>query len=268
MTVLTFPPHTLQGFVSRGSNSKLPPLDPYVEHDPPSHNAPSIMEPPRPAPRRNSPPTRRDNPSNYLLARSSDIDDPHSAPASIGSEQPPLIDGTRSSSPQTFKIQPHKNPQSKTNGGPSGHTQNGYSNVEPTPRVANGHQNVYPDATYPAFPRARSNGYIMQNGGVVQAPAPASYVARRVEMDDGNNKITAPPQANEINGQNLTHSANSSPRHMSSDGSGRDNVIISRSEEALKIPPMQTKGRHKCPRCARRFQSSGECDDHKARCIS
>ncbi len=270
---LTPPPHThtLQGFVSRGSNSTLPPLDPYVEHDPPSHSAPSILEPPQPAPRRNSPPTRRDNHGNYLLARSSVSEDPHSAPASMGNEQPspPIVERKRSASPQNFKT---NNPASRSNGGMNGHTQSGYSNgyVELTPRVANGHQNVYPDATYPAFPRGQSihsNGYIMQNGGVVEAQAP-----RRVEIDTGSKKIATPPQMNGINGHSVINSANSSPKRVTSDGttstSTRANVVISRSEEALKIPPMQTKGRHKCPRCARRFQSNGECEDHKARCIS
>lgn len=49
-------------------------------------------------------------------------------------------------------------------------------------------------------------------------------------------------------------------------GVGEFKVQVNRTVQ--KLPPMQTKGRHKCPRCARRFVDSAECSDHKARCIS
>ena len=38
--------------------------------------------------------------------------------------------------------------------------------------------------------------------------------------------------------------------------------------EAARIPPLETKGKYSCPRCARRFADKTEFTDHKIRCIN
>ncbi len=93
----------------------------------------------------------------------------------------------------------------------------------------------YPDATYPANPRNQRQQpkSVMQNS--------AAYVPGRVEIDGD----------------------------MSTATKNNPAVTINRPlEDVMKVPPLQTKGRHKCPRCARKFQTSAECNDHKTRCIS
>ena len=37
--------------------------------------------------------------------------------------------------------------------------------------------------------------------------------------------------------------------------------------DVSKIPPLQTKGKYSCPRCARRFGARTDCDDHILRCL-
>lgn len=40
------------------------------------------------------------------------------------------------------------------------------------------------------------------------------------------------------------------------------------SPEAARIPPLETRGKYSCPRCARRFADKSEFSDHKVRCIN
>ncbi len=204
----------LQGYVSRGT--ALPPLDPYVEHDPPTltHPPPPSQAPPtHPHTPQVSP--QRNNSSRYgnqLLARSTNDTDPHSAPASM--EQRPTTPN---------------------------------NNVDTTKDTKSA-ANVYPDATYPAKPRNQRQpppGYIMQNGGVVPP-----YKPGRVEVD-GRGPVTmecidteTSPIINLVNKPAVD----------------RKNMKV--------VPPLQTKGRFKCPRCARRFLNNADCNDHKTRCIS
>ena len=37
--------------------------------------------------------------------------------------------------------------------------------------------------------------------------------------------------------------------------------------DVSQIPPLETKGKYSCPRCARRFGDRTDCDDHKTRCL-
>ena len=37
--------------------------------------------------------------------------------------------------------------------------------------------------------------------------------------------------------------------------------------DVSQIPPLQTKGKYSCPRCARRFTARTDCEDHKVRCL-
>ena len=146
--------------------------------------------------------------------------------------------------------------------------------------------NGHPAPAYP--PGSHSNGYIMQNGGVV----PANKQHRVVVDSEESTSVSADSG---ISNGHMSPPAHSVPHRVNSDGhlnrmalsppvetaknstqevegQRTNNASKDRTQnsevEVHKIPPMQTKGRHKCPRCARRFQHSSDCEDHKARCIS
>ena len=141
------------------------------------------------------------------------------------------------------------------------------------------------------------SGYIMQNGGVVP-PAYASNAStshnvtpsplngRTSPRDKVTNGNTSDFVVINAVGDDLVQS-DGEHRHTNSPANNSSPVAKNRighvskfSENGVrelngqvngtvqKLPPMQTKGRHKCPRCARRFGDSSECADHKARCIS
>ena len=40
------------------------------------------------------------------------------------------------------------------------------------------------------------------------------------------------------------------------------------SSQGQVVPRVESRGKYACPRCARRFNSRADCNDHKARCMS
>ena len=51
-------------------------------------------------------------------------------------------------------------------------------------------------------------------------------------------------------------------------GNGVTNSQYHSGNHSGDIPPMESKGRHRCPRCARKFKSRADCDEHKTRCLA
>ncbi len=41
----------------------------------------------------------------------------------------------------------------------------------------------------------------------------------------------------------------------------------SANPDVSHIPPLESKGKHSCPRCGRRFSKKSDCEDHKVRCL-
>ena len=115
-----------------------------------------------------------------------------------------------------------------------------------------------------------TNGYIMQNGHV----APTNQV-----VNYSRHPQPSPPQAmvngygtngaQLVNGDGLIR--NSDYRYPSNFQQlvvGGYSSSSSTGRPAQVIPKVESKGKYSCPRCARKFASKADCNDHKARCMN
>ena len=103
-------------------------------------------------------------------------------------------------------------------------------------------------------------GYIMQNGHLAGADVPNSYQQQQPYVNGysasaGRNAAVDSDGVNWVQGkfQELVVS------HDRNSGTGG---------QVQQFPPIDSKGKYQCPRCARKFMRKADCIDHKARCIS
>ena len=155
----------------------------------------------------------------------------------------------------------------------------------PSPTYINvpNHQVLQPLATEVG---PRSNGYIMQNGHVANAhPVPNHHHQQQLPIAQASVKAALVPHANGYpdRGRRIANG----PQFVTPDapridpyfgyppnfqqlvvGGSGGGVRSHQNSQVAAIPRVESKGKHACPRCARRFNSKIECNDHKARCMS
>lgn len=231
-----------QGYIPRSPNSALPPLDPYVENDPPPPHRRNL------APTSSSntmianpnlnglAPSRRLVPGQFLARSSEDVS--KSAPTTTEHRVHP--------SPPTVQRKSH--PPSPT-----------YVNMQDSHQTNQQMQALLPLHTQ----QPSTNGYIMQNGHI--APTNQGINHHQPSPQPMVNGYSSTSGAQLVNGDGLIR--NSDYRYPAN----FQQLVVGNSSSNNQphvIPRVESKGKYACPRCARKFNNKADCSDHKARCMS
>ena len=235
--------HCPQGYIPRSPNGALPPLDPYVEIDPPPQPRSGRPAPPTNSTTTNSShylaPSRRGLAHGQLLARSAE-DISRSAPTTAQHQNP---------SPPVVQRKSHP----------------------PSPTYVN--QSQIPTT---------NGGYIMQNGHVVSSRPGNQYeTATSRYQQPGQALVSGSSSVPYTNGYPDGLAVPNGTQLVTGDGAringyqfppNFQQLVVGggtgHGPQAQVIPRVESKGRYACPRCARRFNSKIDCNDHKARCMS
>lgn len=249
-----------QGYIPRSPNSALPPLDPYVENDPPPSTHGAHLAPPI----KSSSTLNGMGPSGgrrlapgKFLARSAE---------NVSSRSAPTTSEQRHLSPPTVQRKSHP----------------------PSPTYVNIHNHQY-QPQMPVVP-ATSNGYIMQNGHIATNALPVTNQKfqqpnRHQQQQPIQQHAPAVVNATPVpymNGYIDGHLPTNAPQLVAADALRTDRygypanfqqLVVGGSGQAAQqapvaIPRVESKGKYSCPRCARRFNYKTDCNDHKARCMS
>lgn len=105
----------------------------------------------------------------------------------------------------------------------------------------------------------------MQNGHIAPTNQGNNYSRRRPPSPPQamvNGYSTNGSGAQLVNGDGLIR--NSGYRYPSN----FQQLVVGGSQPVQVIPKVESKGKHACPRCARKFANKADCNDHKARCMS
>lgn len=157
----------------------------------------------------------------------------------------------------------------------------------PSPTYVNIHNQQYKPQAQVVPPL--TNGYIMQNGHIAANGLPAA----NHQFQPNHHQLQQPfqPRAKAVvnampmpytNGYTDGHLPTSGSQLFATDDSNTDRygypanfqqLVVGGSgqpaqQTQIAIPRVESKGKYACPRCARRFNSKTDCNDHKARCMS
>lgn len=143
------------------------------------------------------------------------------------------------------------------------------------------HSNGWPTAPNITF-NGRDHAMVMQNGTVVSnrhdhalqngarhmVNGSTSPVRRRSANSTPTNSCRLVPRGMEEEVSSAPAVVNYSTDSSSSSSSSSDSGVVDSDAAKQSPPPLTSKGKHMCPRCARRFPDQKVFQQHKDRCLS